>query len=120
MAAETYGTWINPYLALTIAIIAEAGGTTLLKLSNSFTIWYYALGSLLCYLVAITFLSFSLYGIALGIAYAIWSGIGTVFAVLVGFFLFKESLDWLQIFGIFIIIIGVVLTNISYILLGEQ
>lgn len=60
-----------------VQIVAELGGTTLLKASKGFSRVWPGVGAIALYSVAVVLLSFSLRGIALCIAYATWSGIGT-------------------------------------------
>lgn len=47
-----------------------------------------------------------------GIVYAIWSGVGIVLISLIGFFVFKQSLDWAAIIGIALIMAGVLVINL--------
>ena len=63
--------------------------------------------------MAIFFLSISLKAIELGIAYSIWSGLGTAAAAVLGAFLFGEFLLVVQYIGIIIIVSGVILINVG-------
>jgi multidrug transporter EmrE-like cation transporter len=65
------------------------------------------------YGAAFYWFSLSLKQIPLGIAYAIWSGLGTVGVVLIGLFLWGETLNALRVFGIALILIGTVILNLS-------
>ena len=56
-------------------------------------------------------LSISLRTIPLGVVYAIWSGVGTAAIVVIGLFLFRETLDVVKVVGIGLIISGVVMLN---------
>ena len=47
-----------------------------------------------------------------GIVYAIWSGVGIVLISLIGFLVFKQSLDWAAIIGIALIMAGVLVINL--------
>lgn len=47
-----------------------------------------------------------------GIVYAIWSGVGIVLISLIGFFVFRQSLDWAAIIGIALIMAGVLVINL--------
>ena len=49
--------------------------------------------------------------IPLGIVYAVWSGVGTAVIVLIGWVVFRETLDAIKLAGIGLIIIGVVMLN---------
>lgn len=59
------------------------------------------------------FLALSLKTIPLGIGYALWSGVGTVSAILIGAMIWKESLSLMNILGFFLIIAGVIILNIQ-------
>jgi small multidrug resistance pump len=58
------------------------------------------------------FLALALKQIPLGVAYAIWSGLGTAGAVLAGILLWRESLSLAGVAGIVLIIAGVILLNL--------
>ncbi|GAB7387713.1 multidrug efflux SMR transporter [Bacillaceae bacterium] len=65
------------------------------------------------YGAAFYLLSLSLKHIPLGVAYAIWSGLGTVGTVMIGFFLWRETLDIYRVIGIALILIGTVILNLA-------
>ena len=65
------------------------------------------------YALAFYFLAQSLRYIPLGIAYAIWSGLGTVGSVLLGLLIWKEILGPIHVLGIALIVVGVVVLNIA-------
>jgi multidrug transporter EmrE-like cation transporter len=102
---------MKPYLFLSIAIIAEVIGSSALKASEGFsklipsTIVFVGFG------IAFYFLSLALKFIPLGTAYAMWSGIGITLISLIGWLVFKQSLDLAGIIGITLIIAGVVVLN---------
>jgi multidrug transporter EmrE-like cation transporter len=52
------------------------------------------------------------HGLDLGVAYAAWSGIGTIVAALLGVFLYGETLVATQIIGIVLTIVGVTMVNL--------
>ncbi|WP_026470667.1 DMT family transporter [Alkanindiges illinoisensis] len=100
------------YLALAIA--CEIAGTICLRLSDGFSKWPYIIGIATGYGLAFWFLSLSLkLGMPLGLAYAIWAGLGTAIIAVVGILVFKEPLALLQWLGICCIIVGVVLLNLG-------
>jgi len=68
--------------------------------------------TLLGYAAAFYCLSIVLKSIPVGIAYAIWSGVGIVLIALIGFFVFKQHLDLAAIIGLALIIAGVVVINV--------
>jgi small multidrug resistance pump len=65
------------------------------------------------YAASFYFLSLSLREIPLGVVYAVWSGIGTAAIALIGVVFFQETLGWVGIGGIVLIVLGVVLLNAS-------
>ncbi len=100
------------YGALGIAILFEIAGTTLLQQSQQFTRWLPTLGMALCYGAAFYFLSIALKVIPVGVAYAIWSGLGIVLIALIGLVLFGQKLDLPAIVGMSMIIGGVIVINL--------
>ncbi len=99
------------YLYLGIAIIAEVIGTSALKASNGFTETLPSIIVVIGYSVAFYFLSLVLKTIPVGIAYAIWSGLGIVLIAVVGLVFFGQKLDVPALIGMFLIIVGVVVMN---------
>lgn len=100
------------YLSLAAAIIAEIIGTSLLAASQQFTKLLPTVGMAVCYLIAFYFLSVSLRVIPVGIAYAIWSGIGVAAITVIGYFFFKQALDFPAVIGVTLIVIGVIVLNV--------
>lgn len=100
------------YGALICAIIFEVIGTTFLQRSQQFTQWLPTLLMAICYLIAFYFLSLALRHLPVGVAYAIWSGLGIVLISAVGYFRFGQSLDLPALVGIGCIITGVVVINL--------
>lgn len=96
-----------------LAIASEVAATTSLKLSQGFTRLGPSLVVIIGYGAAFYFLSLSLKHIPLGVAYAIWSGLGTAGAVLAGVLLWHETLDPYRAVGIALILIGTVMLNLS-------
>jgi len=81
------------WLYLSIAIIAEVVATTALKASEGFTRLIPSIIVVAGYGLAFFMLAQTLRSIPVGVAYAIWSGVGIVLVSIVGFFLFKQRLD---------------------------
>lgn len=100
-----------PYLYLCFAIVAEVIGTSALKASDGFTKLWPSLVTALSYVVAFYCLALTLRSVPVGIAYAIWSGVGIVLISLVAFFVYGQRLDLPAVFGMALIIAGVVLMN---------
>ena len=93
------------YLAGAIAL--EAAGTTSMKLSGGFTNLVPSILIFLFYAASFVALTFALKGIDVSLAYAIWSGIGTVVIATIGFLYFQEPATALKIVSIGIIVVGV-------------
>lgn len=103
------------YLFLALAIVAEVIATTALKFATGDgpKIVPYVIVAV-GYIAAFWFLSQSLTrGVPLGIAYAIWAGVGVVLVVIISWLLFKESLSLLQIAGIVLVIGGVTMLELG-------
>lgn len=100
------------WLFLGIAIVAEVVGTTALKASNGFS---NPLPSLLVvggYGIAFYFLSLTLRAIPVGVAYAIWSGLGVVLVTVVSWIAFGQKLDAAALVGMSLIVAGVAIMNV--------
>lgn len=95
------------------AILFEVAGTLCMKLSNGFERVIPALLMGLFYIISLTLLAYSLKRLDLSVAYAIWAGVGTMLISVIGVVYFKESLSLMKLFGIFFIVAGVVLLNLS-------
>ena len=100
------------FVLLSIAIVAEVIGTSALKASEAFTKPCFSLVSVIAYGVAFYFLALTLKTIPVGIAYAIWSGLGIVLISLVGLFWFRQTLDLPALIGLALIIAGVIVINL--------
>ena len=100
------------WIYLSIAIFAEIIATTALKGAEGFTRRWPSLITISGYAVAFYCLSLSLRTIPVGIAYAVWSGVGIVAISLIGLFLYKQSLDAAALVGIALIVAGVFVLNV--------
>ncbi|ATB37135.1 Ethidium bromide-methyl viologen resistance protein EmrE [Cystobacter fuscus] len=100
------------YGALAAAITLEVVGTTCLQQSRQFTNPLPTALMALCYAGAFYFLSIALKAMPVGIAYAIWSGLGIVLISVIGFFIFHQKLDAAAMIGLGFIIFGVIIVNV--------
>ncbi|SFJ27916.1 DMT family transporter [Myroides guanonis] len=100
------------FLFLFVAIICEVIATSSLKASDQFTKLVPSILTIIGYIAAFYFLSLTLKTIPVGIAYAIWSGVGIVLVTLVAAILYKQQPDWAAIAGMALIIAGVVVINV--------
>ncbi len=100
------------YLYLAIAIVGEVVGTAALKSTEEFTRLIPSLIVVVGYGTAFFFLTLALRTIPVGIAYAVWAGIGIVLISAAAWVLYKQALDAPAIVGIALIAIGVVVINV--------
>ncbi len=100
------------YVYLAIAIVAEVVGTNALKASEGFTKFTPSIVVVIGYGAAFYFLALVLKTIPVGIAYAIWAGAGIVLVAIIAAIVFKQIPDWPAIFGMTMIIFGVVVINV--------
>ncbi len=103
---------MNAWLTLGIAIVAEVIGTSALKASEGFTRWLPSLVVVLGYAVAFYCLSLVLKQIPVGVAYAVWSGLGIVLITLVAFVLYGQKIDTAGLIGMGLIVAGVLVLNL--------
>lgn len=103
---------MNAYLLLLGAIICEVIATSSLKLSNGFTNLVFSIITIIGYSASFYILSLALKTIPVGIAYAIWSGIGIIIISLIAWIFLKQSLDFAALIGMGFIIFGVVIINL--------
>ncbi len=100
------------YLFLGIAIIAEVIATSALRAAEGFTVLLPSVVSVVGYVVAFYFLSLTLKTMPVGVAYAIWSGVGIVLVSLVALVIYKQVLDLPAMLGMGLIMAGVVVINL--------
>ena len=100
------------YLYLVIAIVAEVIATNALKASDGFTHLVPSVIVVIGYGAAFYFLSLVLKTIPVGIAYAIWSGVGIVLITIIAAIIFNQIPDMPAIIGMVLIVSGVVVINI--------
>jgi len=100
------------WLFLSIAIAAEVIATSALKAADGFTRLGPSLVVIAGYGIAFYFLSLALRGIPVGVAYAVWSGVGIVLISVIGWFAFGQTLDAAAVLGIGLIMAGVIVLNL--------
>lgn len=100
------------WLFLFVAIFAEVIATSSLKASAGFSRLGPSLLAVAGYGVAFYCLSLTLRTIPVGIAYAIWSGVGIVLVTLIAWLIFGQKLDLPAVAGMALIIAGVVVLNL--------
>jgi small multidrug resistance pump len=100
------------YLFLIAAVIAEVIATSALKSTEEFTRLWPSVIVIVGYSLAFYLLSLTLKTIPVGIAYAIWCGLGIILVSLIGYFYYKQSLDLPAILGLALILAGVLVINL--------
>lgn len=100
------------WIYLAIAIISEVIATSFLKSAEGFTRFWPSLMVVVGYLLAFYLLSLTLKTIPVGVAYAIWSGIGIVLIALSGWLFLGQSLDTPAVIGLALIVAGVIVINV--------
>ncbi|WP_306352675.1 DMT family transporter [Flavobacterium sp. '19STA2R22 D10 B1'] len=103
---------MKKFIFLFIAILFETVATSALKASDQFTKLIPTIIVLIGYVAAFYFLSLTLKSIPIGIAYAIWSGVGIVLITIAGIFIYKEIPDLPAVIGLLLIISGVIIINV--------
>ncbi|MEO9340162.1 multidrug efflux SMR transporter [Mesorhizobium sp. SB112] len=100
------------YGALALAIVCEVTGSSLLQKSEQFSRLWPTVAMAVCFGASLFFLSQALKIIPLGVAYAIWGGLGIVLTALISVFVFRFTLDGAALIGIALIVSGVVVMNV--------
>jgi small multidrug resistance pump len=100
------------YAFLLIAIVAEVIATSALKASDGFSRLLPSVVVIAGYAVAFYFLSLTLRVFPIGIAYAMWSGLGIILISMVGYFHYGQLLDLPAGIGLAFIVLGVIIVNV--------
>jgi small multidrug resistance pump len=101
------------YVFLVLAIAVEVVGTSLLKATEGFTKLWPTAGVLVAYALAFVFLAQAVKVVPVGIAYALWSGLGTAAIVAIGAVFLGEPLGPVKVIGVGLVIAGVVVLNVG-------
>ena len=100
------------WIYLAIAIVAEVIATSALKASDGFSQWLPSVLVVVGYGLAFYFLALTLRSIPVGIAYAIWSGLGIVLVTLIALVLYGQKPDLPAVISMALIITGVVVMQL--------
>lgn len=101
------------WLVLILASFGELGFTVFMKLSSGFKNVKYTILTVVTISMSIFLLSAAIRTLPLGIAYAVWTGLGTILNVLFGIFVFKESRDWKKLMFLGLILMGIIGLRLS-------
>lgn len=100
------------YIYLFFAIIFEVTGTLMLPISKNFTKPIPSIIIIGLYIFSTYLMTFTLDYFPIGIVYAIWSAMGIAIVAIVSYFIYSQSLQWQAIFGLILIIAGVIILNL--------
>jgi small multidrug resistance pump len=100
------------YVYLFAAIVSEVIATSALKAAEGFSRFWPSVIVIVGYGLAFFCLSLTMRTIPIGIAYAIWSGIGIVLIALVGLLFYRQPLDAPALIGMAFILAGVLIINV--------
>ncbi len=100
------------WVYLSIAILAEVIATSFLKASSGFTRLWPSVAVVVGYGVSFFFLSLTLRTIPVGVAYAIWCAVGVVLVTLIAWIAYDQKLGATGLFGIGLIVAGVVVLRL--------
>ena len=103
---------MNKWVYLGLAIVSEVLATASLKSTEGFTRLVPSIVVLVGYSAAFYFLSLTLDTIPIGVAYAVWSGVGVATITLVSFVLYDQKIDVAGLVGIGLIVAGVVVLRL--------
>jgi small multidrug resistance pump len=101
------------YVFLLVAIAAEIVATSLMKSTVGFTKLWPTVACLVGYAVSLVALSQAVKGVPVGVAYALWSALGTAAIVAIGAAFLGEPITLIKVAGISLIIAGVVTLNLG-------
>jgi small multidrug resistance pump len=107
------GMMMNHWFFLFLAIGFEVSGTLSVKKAAMGNSYLWASLVVLLYSVSFLFLGLAVKKMEISTAYAIWSAMGTAVITILGFMIFNESLNIYKIFGILMIIGGVVILKLQ-------
>lgn len=103
---------MKSWIFLSIAIVSEVIGTSALKASDGFSRLWPSVLVVLGYGTAFYCLSLTLRTIPVGVAYAVWSGLGVVLITLVAWIFLDQKLDLPAMLGMGLIVAGVMVMNL--------
>lgn len=103
---------MKTWIILLVAILSEVIATSALKASDGFSKLGPSVLVVVGYGLAFYFLSLTLKVMPVGIAYAIWAGLGIVLTAIIGWLVFGQKLDFAAFAGIGLILLGVVVINV--------
>ena len=101
------------WIYLILGVIAEVSGATAMKMSQGFTRLIPSILIFIFYGLSLTLATLSLKSIKVGVAYAVWAGLGVAIISLISIFWFKETTSLIKTIAVLMILSGVIILNIS-------
>lgn len=101
------------WLLLIIAGLFEVAMASFLKLSKGFTQFWPSAGFVVCAVISFSLLAIALKSLPVGVAYAVWTGIGAAGTAIVGMIWLGDSTETIKIVSIVLIVAGVVGLQLS-------
>lgn len=101
------------YVFLLLAIVTEVTATLLLKASDGWEKWWLGMGSIFFYSLAGLFLGLVLKNMSVGLAYAIWSGVGIALVGIASVFIWQQRFDSYAFMGVVLIFAGTCLITLK-------
>lgn len=101
-----------PYLILFLAVAAETIGTSALQASQQFSRLGPSILVVVAYAVSFALLGWVLKFMPVGVAYAMWSGLGIVFIAIIGLAVFGQRLDAAAVLGMAMILGGILVIHL--------
>ena len=101
------------WILLIVAIVLEVAGTTNMKLSEGFSKLVPSMLVLFFYALSIIALTFAVNRLDVSVAYAVWSGMGTALVAVIGLWFFQESLTFIKVVALGLIVVGVVMLHLT-------
>jgi small multidrug resistance pump len=102
---------MNPFALLGLAIATEILGTSALRVSAGFTRLWPSVMVVVSYILSFFLYAQVLKQIPMGVAYAIWAGVGTAGVVVIGVLVWRDPISLWQLLGIALVVIGAVILN---------
>lgn len=99
---------MNPWIYLIMAGIGEILWVVSLKLSEGFSKLLPSILTIIFMLFSLILLSYSIKEIPMGTAYACWTAIGAIGAVIIGMMFFNESISFVRILFLSLVIVGII------------
>ena len=101
------------WIYLILAILFEVAGTLFIKQATLGNTYFWGGVITVCYIISFTLIYYATQKLEIGTVYSIWAGLGTALIVILGWLIFKESMNVMKIAGVSFIILGVVLLKLQ-------